>query len=992
MKSLLHKIDATPGKVAALLFLTGLLFWLFVLPFFQKAQLQIVIEMEQYDHVQVFWTSHPFTGSSSFSEKNSSVQRLRGGRSEVTFEIPGLKVLNFLRIDPSTRETSFVIHSIRITQPGFTPFVIDSKEDVSKFLSLKGVEFLDREGDGTAFQSLGKDPQIALQVDSDFSYLQYVQDQKFRYQVSLLSRIDLLGMDWSGFFFLGLDLLLLLSISATVLVSLRLNTKGAGELCVLLGITGISVVIFSVLLCGMVFLLSWSSLLLCHAAIWLFLHGIAAKWNVKNIFRLAGDSIRQSFGSIYCSLLSILFPVERKAVSYLNAILLAGIVFVLLYSLVPAALTLPLNFDSNDYRLSRVGYWLQQANIYQFNTNDIRQSIMPPNCDLAMLWITSFFKKGYPLVHVISFYGGLLVCFSIYAISRRLQFPRHFAFIAVLIWLGIPNSASQMLTSQTDLFTTGCLMAGLYCFYQAIRHGNYSYYLYAGIGIGLAVGAKSTVFLWGPGLVFLCLAIVAGSLKGMQWNVLGKGLVFLTMAAVLSGGFIYGQNYFHYKNFLGPTKVVASISDQRDPVVKKAGVRSKMSKMDFVTLRAKAYLWQIFEPNSNLAIIKTFTNAGFVSIEKDIYHTNKTLKSSFVSMFKAAASWLRASNRISEDYASFGVVPFVLLLLGGFIAVGKTLFFRDSRSIAVTVLFVSVALYGLFFCWVVGWTVHRYRYAVLVTPFIAVTGMYFLYQLTIFSNRFIKAAAIAVVSSVMIYQVAMAVNVAANSRAHGWFALRFPEKVYSYIFYWRDAKHLTDSLPENINRLGLVLAKGSWKSMFYRTGRDMNSFSIPVEGTIDVTYDFLTENRYDALITKKLSSISVEDHFNLIPSLINTYQALIPAESVEKRVSWIVPNGYWSDGWVKLRGEVRIGNWKSEFLSLDICNPAPVAETIILKSSVKESKIELQANSECQKIDIPVNDNDFISWRIKPGYHPWKDADSREVRSLGVVMKFPKPE
>ena len=89
---------------------------------------------------------------------------------------------------------------------------------------------------------------------------------------------------------------------------------------------------------------------------------------------------------------------------------------------------------------------------------------------------------------------------------------------------------------------------------------------------------------------------------------------------------------------------------------------------------------------------------------------------------------------------------------------------------------------------------------------------------------------------------------------------------------------------------------------------------------------------------------------------------------------------------------MRVGNWKTDVLTLDICNPAPVDETIILKSSLKRSEIKVKANSECKKMHIPVNNNDFISWRISPGYHPWKKSTSKEVRSLGVVMKFPKPE
>lgn len=989
-----HSFRPAPGTVFLSSLLLGFLFWLFVLPFFQSSQLKLELEMKGHDHAQVFWVTRSIAGGGSgYSQENSLVKRLRPGKTEAIFTLPSVKLLKKLRIDPSTRETTFALRSISITQPGFKPFVIDSAQAIREYLSLQDIRLAGGEDGGTVLKTLGEDPQMIVRLQPEFvGYLQYVKDQKARYASALTAEMDLLGLDFAGLLFLCLDLLFLLSISATLVGRTGLGRKSSAELCVLLGLTGIAVVVLSVTLCGMLSWLSWRAVLVSHAALWLVIHAYVAGGINRKIPEVVRENFRRTFGMILASLVSILNPAEQRAVNYLNALLLASVILLLISFFLPAALTLPLNFDSNDYRLSRVGYWLQQGNIYQFTTNDIRQIIMPSNCDLAMAWITSFFKKGYPLVHLISFYGGLLVCFSIYALSRRLNFPRQFSLIAVLIWLGIPNSASQMLTSQTDLFTTGCLMTGLYCFFQAVRHRSYGYYLFAGLGIGLAVGAKSTVFLWGPGLLFLCLAIIAAHVRKLEWKVFAGGIALLTLFALLSGGFVYGQNFLRYKNFLGPAEVVSSISDKRDPVVKKAGVRKKMSKLDFVELRAKAYLWQIFEPNSNLPIVKSLSKAAFVSIEDNIYQTNKTLKSSFVSMFKAATSWLRGSNRLSEDYASFGMVAFLLLICGGTLALGRSIFIRDPQSIAVALLFGAVVLYGLFFCWVVGWTVHRYRYAVLVTPFIAVTGTYFLHRLTAFSNRFCKIVAVAVVASVLLYQTAMAVTVATNSRSHGWFAFLHPEKVHSYIFYWRDAKHLTDRLPDSVHRLGLVLAKGSWKSMFYRTGRDIQSFIIPVTGTIDATYAFLDTNRYDALITRNLSSVSIEDHFNLIPSLVNTYQALLPAAREEDRVAWIVANGHWSDGWVKLRGEVRIGNWKRKNLSLELCNPAPVAETIVLKSSVRKTKVELQANSECEKIDIPVNDNDFISWRITPGYHPWKESNSKEVRSLGVLVKFPKPE
>ncbi len=982
---------ASRAFIPVVLFLLFFL-WLFISPYFQQAQLKVELEMERNDHIQVFWnTKTVVPGTGGFCQEQSQIKPLHPGRAELVFSLPSLKRLTSLRIDPSARVTNFILHSISLSQAGFTPVFIETRQDIKNILELHGVDFININGDGVGFTSSAGDPQLELQIDQKFGYWKYVLDKRLEYSTFITRKMDLLGLDWFGFFFLGIDILLLISISATLLIASGVDRKSSAELCVLLGLTSLGIVVFSVIICGVFYLLNWKNLLFSHVIIWGGIHIACARGMGRGITFAAVTNLKQTLMPIIHSLHSTLIPRERKLIYYLNAILLTAIIFLLVYYIIPAAFTLPLNFDSNDYRLSRVGYWLQEANVWQFPTNDIRQIIMPPNCDLAMLWITSFFKKGYPLVHLMSYFGGFLVCCSIYAICNQLKFQKHFCLIAVLIWLGIPNSASQMLTSQTDLFTTGCLMAGLYCFYMAVRHFKYNYYIYAGLGIGLSIGAKSTVFLWGPGLLFLCLAVVAGRRRKVDWKKFVNGTALLVLFMVLMGGFVYGQNYVRYGNFLGPGIVVASIHDSREPVVKKDGVRKPMSRIAFAALRGQAYFWQIFEPSSNLSAIRPLTELGFNYLENDIYETNATLKSSFVAMFKTASSWLR-SSRLSEDYVSFGAVAFLLMLSGGIFALGRSLFCRDSQSIAVAILFVSVLLYMLFFCWIVGWTVHRYRYAVLVTPFLAVIGMYFLSVCSVVSRRYGYFLTLTASVSVVLYQITMSVNVANNSRAHGWFSFRFPEKVYSYVYYWRDARYLTDLLPENVQRLGLILSKGSWKSMFYRTGRDIKSYTIPVKGTINVTHKFLREKKVDALITKKLSSVAIDDSFNLLSSLRNTYQALIPAGNTKDQQAWIVPNGSWSDGWVKLRGEVRIGNWKSGVFSVQLCNPAPVDEIISMKSSDYHYENVIMANSECEKVDIPVNDNDLISWRIQPGYHPWKEKGATEVRSLGIKMKFPKPE
>jgi len=610
---------------------------------------------------------------------------------------------------------------------------------------------------------------------------------------------------------------------------------------------------------------------------------------------------------------------------------------------------------------------------------------MPVNFDLLSVWIASFFSKGYPFVHLISYFGGLLTCSSIYLFCHILCFPVGWRLAAVIFWLGIPNSAVQLLTSQTDLLTTGCLMAGLVFLYKAIKDKRYLFYGLAGAGIGLSIGAKSTVFLWGPGLVFLILCLFFIRFRNWQWTNMIKGMSILVCLVIMLGGFIYLQNQIRFSNFLGPTQVVASIQDSRQPLVRTESGKKPMKKQSFVYLRAKAYLWQIFEPSSNIKVLHPITNRIFNELEQEIKTTNKTVKSSFVGMFNQGASWLR-SIRLSEDYVSFGSVSFLLLLSGGLLALFRSVFIRDFQSTAVVVTFVTVIFYMVFFCYLVGWTIHRFRYAVLLTPFIAVVSTYFLFILSSSIIR-VKYITFLIPTLFLVYQFAMSVNIAKNSRAHGWRSFWNPDRIYSYSFYWKDIRFLTDQLSGKSEKVGLFLSKGSWKSMFFRNGNNLKSYFIAGEDTVIANHELFERYNIDALVTKKLSSVRVDDSFQLMRSKRDTHHALVKYGSKDKSFPWVVKRGVWNDGWASTKGTVFIGNWDNEAFSFKLCNSTPISQNIYFKTSVIKKEIVLEPD-DCQEMRIEVGRQDYVRWSVDPGYYPWQHTDSADRRPLGFKISF----
>ena len=73
--------------------------------------------------------------------------------------------------------------------------------------------------------------------------------------------------------------------------------------------------------------------------------------------------------------------------------------------------------DALSYRLSRIGYWLQEGCIRHFPTNEPRQTYSPVNADLVMLWLTHPFPTGFPLVTLAQAWGGGLLLLSAWSVA-----------------------------------------------------------------------------------------------------------------------------------------------------------------------------------------------------------------------------------------------------------------------------------------------------------------------------------------------------------------------------------------------------------------------------------------------------------------------------------------------------------------------------------------------------------------------------------------------
>jgi hypothetical protein len=956
--------------------------------FVDKAVVTLEIEVQTSEVAQFFWSENKiFSSSAGYEEKNSRKVKVSPGIQVSTVSLPSINKIESLRFDPTNKIGEITVHSLSIKQNGYETINIAGREQLQKLLPVNDIETIENGANGLVLRITGNDPQLIVPIVTSFSVFEYVSATLQDMQNSVRSvsvRMDLLGITFFGGFLLLLDFLLVLSVSIAIMLRMWPDLSGVGENILALGEMALAFIVGTVLLLGVFYQLTVHNIFLLHIVIWCLYYVFLSRKEQVSFVTSHLYYYSRIRNKIFTPFVKLVRSSWKSNVSFFNLILLLVIAVILVGYLVPAAFTLPLNFDSNDYRLSRIGYWLQERNVWQFPTNDFRQIVLSANCDFVMLWITSFFSKGYPMVHLVSWFGGVLVCGALFSFFRSLGFALYFCLAVCIFWLGIPNSATQMFTSQTDLFTTGCLMSGLYFLYRAIVTVRGGYFSLAGLGIGLALGAKGTIFFWGPGLVLLFGCLVLFYRPPVRY--FAKGMVVVLLLTVGLGGFVYGQNLYNFQNPFGPDKVVRSVKESKPALDRTKKGKPKLSKSSFYLLKTQAYVWQIFEPSSNLPIIHPVSNRILQFIEADLKKKNENIKSSFVSMFKTATSWVQQA-KVSEDYLSFGMLSFMFFLTGGVLALTAAITTRSALSISMSVIFLSVICFFLFYCYTAGWTVHRYRYAVLLTPFIAI--------LSIYSIRLLKRwnAAIGGVVLVLVlgYQSCMAMTIVKNSLNHGWPSLISPTNASNYNYYWKDVKSLTDQFQEGSHNIGLFLSKGVWSSLFFRQGPRLNAVYIASENYIKADEKFFSDNDIDVLVSKELSSVDVAGNYTLLRSKRDSVHALLKPDPDKSAESWFVKRGIWRDGWTGIKGYVVIGNWPDNSFPLLLSNPSPVAQTVILRVGKKTYELLFQPQDDMYRvIDVDIQENTRITWRVRPGYYPWKTPGNRDNRSLGVKMRLPK--
>lgn len=134
--------------------------------------------------------------------------------------------------------------------------------------------------------------------------------------------------------------------------------------------------------------------------------------------------------------------------------IMLGILLVLsVVLLVGAIFTVPYNYDSMSYHLARVGYWLDHQSVSHYVCNIDRQIYSPVLAEYNLLHIMLLGGND-SFANFLQYFSMFAAAYFIYKSAGRLGTNRTFSLFGTFVFMMMPLTISQSITTQNDLFVT----------------------------------------------------------------------------------------------------------------------------------------------------------------------------------------------------------------------------------------------------------------------------------------------------------------------------------------------------------------------------------------------------------------------------------------------------------------------------------------------------------------------------------------------------------
>jgi len=456
-----------------------------------------------------------------------------------------------------------------------------------------------------------------------------------------------------------------------------------------------------------------------------------------------------------------------------------------------AAFAYPVIYDAHAYHLPKAAHWLQDGHIRFLSTQDERLNFVTGLSDLVTVWILTATLEGFHFVNLPQAVGGIMTFAATVGLSRLTGLGRTGAIMSGFLLFGMANVVVQFTATQTDLFTAGLFSTAVFLWLCALKRGEAS--VLGGLGAGLALAAKGTLFYLTPGaLLWVGWLMWQHPSHWTRWRT--------TILAAVTGVFFFAgpglvHNKLAYGSVFGPREWVEKLHRPSD---------SGHEFIQKIWWNFQATLAQNFEPNSQPTGLRTRSLLIGQSLAESLpEHDKFTLDN--VSRKATLQKDILPRTEADADVTSFGTVTLLLFVFGLVVALMR---WRRADARLALAWGMGVVVFFIFFEAKQQWHPFAFRYFVLVSPWIAIVAAWGIEQ---FPSRWKMAVWILV----LIASADVGWRITTNTHQAGWRALTQPERSRGYFVSssWRNWSEQLDPIGAS---LSVALPEERPLAAFYR--------------------------------------------------------------------------------------------------------------------------------------------------------------------------------
>lgn len=187
---------------------------------------------------------------------------------------------------------------------------------------------------------------------------------------------------------------------------------------------------------------------------------------------------------------------SEKALIWIMLAILGILSLVLLFG---AIFTVPYNYDSMTYHLARIGYWIDHKSVAHYITNIDRQVYSPVLAEYNLLHMM-LLSGNDTFLNFFQYFCMFASAYFIYKCAQKLGVNQLFSFFGAFIFMLMPLTISQSITTQNDLFAALIFILFVYklldviCYDKIILNAEQTLdIVMLGLLVGYAYLAKTSV-------------------------------------------------------------------------------------------------------------------------------------------------------------------------------------------------------------------------------------------------------------------------------------------------------------------------------------------------------------------------------------------------------------------------------------------------------------------------------------------------------------------